>query len=106
MGKTPHARAVELFGQCGIWDTEANNGVLIYLLLADRRVEILADRGFGELVTHSEWRVVCKEMEMSFREGQFAEGVERGIKAAGLLIARHFPVKGNRNELPDRPALI
>ena len=105
-GKTAQVRAREVFGRFGVWDTEANNGVLIYLLLADHRVEIVADRGFRGLVTESEWREVCARMEEQFRAGRFADGAEAGIRAAGALIARHFPGEGGRNELPDRPVLL
>ncbi len=105
-GKTAHVRAREVFGRFGVWDTESNNGVLIYLLLADRRVEIVADRGFRGLVTDAEWREVCARMEAEFRAGRFSDGAEAGIRAAGQLVARHFPGDGGRNELPDRPVLI
>lgn len=105
-GKTAHQRAREIFGRFGVWDTEANNGVLIYLLLADRRVEIVADRGFRDLVTHAEWQEVCRTMERSFRAGNFAEGSLAGVEATGKLAARHFPPAGARNELPDRPVLM
>lgn len=105
-GKTARDRAREVFGLLGVWDTQANNGVLIYLLLADRRVEVVADRGFRELVTPEEWQRVCRLMEVEFRAGRFPEGAKAGIEAAGLLIGRHFPGTGARNELPDRPVLL
>ncbi len=105
-GKSARDRAREVFGRFGVWDTEANNGVLIYLLIADRRVEIVADRGFRDLVTHEEWQGVCRAMEVRFRAGQFKEGALAGIAAAGVLAARHFPPAGARNELPDRPILL
>ena len=105
-GKTARDRAREVFGRFGVWDTEANNGLLIYLLLADRRVEIVADRGFRGLVSDAEWQDVCRTMESHFRAGRFAAGALAGVAAAGLLAARHFPPDGARNELPDRPVLL
>jgi len=106
-GKSPQVRAREVFGRFGVWDTQHNNGVLIYLLLADRRVEVVADRGFRGLVSDEEWAGVCRAMEVEFRAGRFAAGAEAGIRAAGVLIGRHFPSDGEqRNELPDRPVLL
>ena len=105
-GKTAAVRAREVFGRFGVWDTEGNNGVLIYLLLADRHVEIVADRGFRGLVTEAEWREVCAVMETAFRAGRFEDGARAGIEAAGRLIGRHFPATAARNELPDRPILL
>lgn len=105
-GKSARERAREVFGRFGVWDTEQNNGVLIYLLLADRRVEIVADRGFRTLVAAAEWQEVCRAMETHFRAGRFSDGVLAGVAAAGQLAARHFPAVGARNELPDRPVLL
>jgi hypothetical protein len=108
-GKTPRARALEVFAALGIWDTEANNGVLIYVLLADRDVEIVADRGFNGKVDASEWNEVCRAMEADFRAGRFDTGAVQGIHAAGKLLARHYPpLPGGRDEdaLPNRPAVL
>lgn len=106
-GKTARQRAVEVFSELHVWDTEANNGVLIYLLLADRDVEIVADRGFRAIVTTAEWEAVCGEMERHFARGEFEAGALTGIAQAHALIARHFPVRGeNPNELPDQPAVF
>ena len=100
-------RAVEVFGQLRVWDTARNNGVLIYLLLADRDVEIVADRGLNGLVQPAEWEAVCQQMEADFRRGAFEAGVRQGIKSIGALLARHFPPSADkRNELSDRPTLI
>lgn len=106
-GVDARQRAVELFGQLRVWDTERNNGVLIYLLLADRDVEIVADRGLNGRVQSAEWEAICQQMEADFHRGAFEAGVRQGIKAIGELLARHFPPPAdNRNELPDRPTLI
>jgi len=106
-GKTARARAIEVFAELGVWDTERNNGVLLYLLLADRDVEIVADRGYNGKVTAAEWEEVCRRMESSLREGRHAEAVVDGIDAISQIVARHFPPSaGGRNELPDRPAAL
>jgi uncharacterized membrane protein YgcG len=101
----PRERAVQVFGELGVWDTESNNGVLIYVLLADRDVEIVADRGYAGKVSDAEWTAVCSNIEKKFREGEFELGAVEGIHAIGSLIARHYPVT-DRNELPNRPALL
>lgn len=106
-GISARQRAVEVYGQLRVWDTEQNNGVLIYLLLADRDVEIVADRGLNSLVAAAEWEAICQAMEADFRRGAFEAGVRQGIRSIGELLARHFPPPAdNRNELPDRPTLI
>ncbi len=110
-GLTPRARALEVFAHLHVWDTVANNGVLVYVLLADRHVEIVADRGISERVTPQEWAGVCRLMEQHFRARRFEVGALAGIDAIGTLLARHFPAGGpvggvKRNELPDQPALL
>ncbi|HXQ64151.1 MAG TPA: TPM domain-containing protein [Steroidobacteraceae bacterium] len=106
-GKTPRQRAIEVFAGFHVWDTELNNGVLLYVLCADRDVEIVADRGFNGLVTPEEWRGVCQAMETEFRAGRWSEGALAGVAAAAKLMGRHFPASGQGvNELPDRPTLL
>jgi uncharacterized membrane protein len=106
-GETARQRAIEVFSELCVWDTEANNGVLIYLLLADRDVEIVADRGLNGLVAAEEWEAICREMELDFRQGRFREGVLAGIAAVSGLLTRHFPPTGiSFDELPDRPARL
>jgi uncharacterized membrane protein len=106
-GETARQRAIEVFSELCVWDTEANNGVLIYLLLADRDVEIVADRGLNRLVAAEDWEVICRQMEQDFRQGRFREGVLAGIAAVSGLLIRHFPAAGaNLNELPDRPVRL
>ncbi len=107
----PRARALEVFSHLRVWDTENNNGVLIYVELADRNVEIVADRGFQGRVSPAEWEAVCRLMEEHFRAGRFKEGSIAGVDAIGNLLARHFPQKPgqaarSRNQLPDRPTLL
>ena len=106
-GVTPRARAIEVFSHLRVWDTEANNGVLIYVLLADRDVEILADRGLAARVPQSEWEAICREIEAHFREGRFAQGSVAGVQSVGRLLERHFPGSGaDANELPNQPVLL
>jgi len=106
-GKTPKQRAIELFGRLNIWDTEHNNGVLIYLLLADRDVEIVADRGIHQLVGDAGWERICHAMELRFRAGEFEAGVLEGIGAIGEVLSQHFPPQGSqRNEIPNKPLVI
>lgn len=100
-------RALEVYGQRRVWDTEDNNGVLIYVLLADHDVEILADRGIHRRVPAAAWERVCREMETAFRAGRYEAGALAGVRAVGDLLAEHFPGRGPRgNELPDRPAIV
>ena len=103
-GTTPRERAVLVFGQLGVWDTAGNNGVLIYVLMADRDVEIVADRAIAARVPDSDWEAICREMESHYKEGRFGEGSEAGIAAVGRLLARHFPGDGgDSDEQPKRP---
>jgi uncharacterized membrane protein len=106
----PRAHALEVFSQLRVWDTEANNGVLVYVQLADRNVEIVADRGFQGRVSPAEWEAVCRLMEEHFRAGRFQVGSIAGVDAIGNLLARHFPQASARaihsNQLPDRPTLL
>lgn len=100
-------RALDVFSHLRIWDTEQNNGVLIYLLLADHDVEIVADRGIDAKVGRAGWERICHEMEAEFRRGRFEAGVIDGIKAVSRELATHFPPHGPpRNELPDKPVVL
>jgi uncharacterized membrane protein len=105
---TPRERALEVFGLTRTWDTEENCGVLIYLLLADRDVEIVADRGIHRSVDAGTWEAICQNMEAAFRAGRFVEGVETGIRAVNAVLAKHFPRAGGAgaNELPDAPIVL
>ncbi|MDD5388428.1 MAG: TPM domain-containing protein [Gallionellaceae bacterium] len=100
-------RALEVFSNLRIWDTAANNGVLIYLLLADRDVEIVADRGLSGLVQPVEWEAICRDMETCFQRGEFEAGTLLGIERVDILLRRYFPASGeNPNELPDAPSVL
>ena len=106
-GVSARERAIAVFSELGVWDTERNNGVLLYLLLAERDVEIVADRGFNGKVAGAEWENVCRRMEKALREGRAADAVVEGIEAISKLVARHYPpAPGGRNELPDSPARV
>jgi uncharacterized membrane protein len=106
-GQSARARALDIFSQLRIWDTAHNNGVLIYLLLADRDVEIVADRGIDAHVSAAGWDKICKAMEVDFRNGNFSGGVIKGIAAVSHELARYFPKQGaGPNELPDTPVVI
>ncbi|MDX1915385.1 MAG: TPM domain-containing protein [Methylophilus sp.] len=105
--KTPRKRALELFGRLNIWDTEHNNGVLIYLLLADRDVEIVADRGIDRLVGHEKWNAICHDMELMFKRGEFEAGILQGISEISALMSQHFPSSGlGKNEISNRPVVM
>jgi uncharacterized membrane protein len=111
-GQSACERAIEVFSELRVWDTELNNGVLIYLLLADRDVEIVADRGVHARLGNEVWETICLEMEAAFRDGRFEEGVLAGIHSVGLHLARLYPRSAEqaagslRNELPDNPVVI
>jgi len=100
-------RAEALFAQLGVWDTGDNSGVLIYVQLVDRQIEIVADRGISARVEQPEWDALCRQMEQAFKKGQYAEGALQAIEATTRLLARHFPPRGrNLNELPDKPVVL
>ncbi len=106
-GQTAGQRAIEVFSRLHVWDTEHNNGVLIYLLLADRDVEIIADRGIHARLNKEVWEAICRDMEAAFRAGHFEAGVIAGIHAVGEHLTHHFPAQsGKLNEMPDRPVLL
>ena len=105
--KSGRQRAIEIFSQLRVWDTEQNNGVLIYLLLADHDFEILADRGVHQYAGNDYWTKLSHEMEALFRQGQFEAGVLHGITQIGILLAQYYPANiNNDNELPDAPLII
>jgi uncharacterized membrane protein len=105
---TPRERAIAMFGKLGVWDTECNNGVLVYLLLAERAIEIVADRGVSRHVDAAEWAHIAESMKGAFAEGDFEGGLLRAIDAVDALLVRHFPVQPGEvdvNELPDAPSV-
>lgn len=100
-------RAIDMFSQLRVWDTEHNNGVLIYLLLADCDVEIVADRGIHTKLGKAGWEEICLEMESAFRLGKFETGVINGIHAVSSHLQQHFPKKStSENELPNKPIIL
>ncbi len=108
-GLTPRERALEVFGLLRVWDTEHNNGVLIYVLHAEHAVEIIADRGPARSVPQAEWDALCRQVETEFRAGRHGEGAMAAIDGAARLLAQYFPVTSRsaaRNELPDQPLLL
>src|SRR5580693_8393614 len=106
-GQSARERALDIFAHLRIWDTAHNNGVLIYLLLADRDVEIIADRGIDAKVGAAGWEKICRSMEADFKAGNFAGGVIKGIAAVSQQLAAHFPKHGaGPNELPDAPVVL
>ncbi|MEP6503080.1 MAG: TPM domain-containing protein [Betaproteobacteria bacterium] len=106
-GQSARGRAIDVFSQLRVWDTENNNGLLIYVLLADRAVEIVADRGIDTKVGSDEWSAVCHEMETAFRQANHEAGVVAGVQAVTRHLAAHFPAAGQPgNELPDAPVVL
>lgn len=105
---TARERAIAMFGKLGVWDTEANNGVLIYLLLAEHRIEVVADRGLNRHVGAAQWQAITDTMAEAFRAGRFEDGLNQAVDAVDALLAQHFPLGAgvhNPNELPDAPDL-
>jgi len=106
-GQSARERAIDIFSQLRIWDTEHNNGVLIYLLLADRDVEIVADRGIHAKVDSQDWEKICRTMETAFKQANYVAGVVSGIRAVTQHLITHLPAAGaDPNELSDKPAVL
>jgi uncharacterized membrane protein len=107
-GITARQRAMQIFSRLRVWDTKDASGVLIYVQMADRRVEILADRGINGRVGEPTWQRICKNMEDAFRAGRFQDGAVRGVEEVGKVLAEHFPPKDDQhsNELPDAPVIL
>lgn len=106
-GQSARSRAIDVFSQLRVWDTEENNGVLIYLLLADHDVEIVADRGINGKVSPDEWERICRSMEAALSRREFEQAIVSGIGEVSQLLERHYPPRpGGRNELPDKPTIL
>lgn len=105
---TPRERAIALFGKLGVWDTEQNNGVLVYLLLAEHAIEVVADRGLSRHVGPAQWQEIVAHMTGEFRARRYEQGLMRAVDEVTALLVRHFPAApgaANQNELPDTPVL-
>ena len=107
-GMSARERAIEIFSEMRVWDTEYNSGVLIYLLLADRDIEIVADRGIHAKIGEAGWDAICSAMEKHLHEGEFEAGLMEGLRAVSTLLRHHFPTQNNNNpdELPNHPVLL
>ncbi|WP_151637028.1 TPM domain-containing protein [Noviherbaspirillum aerium] len=106
-GVAPRERARELFARYGVWDTEENCGVLVYINLADHQVEIVADRGVGRLVSAEDWNAVCKTITQGFARGEYHRSVIAAIDELNHMLCRLYPDDGStRNQLPDRPVML
>jgi uncharacterized membrane protein len=106
-GQSARERALDVFSQLRMWDTEHRNGVLIYLLLADSAVEIVADRGVHSKVGSDEWESICRQMEQAFKAGHFEQGVVTGIQAITQHLVEHYPVYSDElRQLPDAPVFL
>jgi len=106
-GLTPRRRAIELFSRLRVWDTEENNGVLIYVQCVDRTLEIVTDRGVAAKVGQQHWDDICARMSAAFRAGKYEAGVLQGIADISGLLIRYYPRQdGHGNELPDRPVVL
>ncbi len=105
---TPRQRAHEVFAHLRVWDTEHNSGVLIYVLLADHAIEVVADRGIAAKVDEAEWRSICTQMQQRFAAGDFERGAVEGVTGVSDILAQHFPADGTATpkELPDRPVVL
>jgi len=103
------ARALDIFSHLRIWDTAHNNGVLIYLLLAEHAIEIVADRGIDAHVDDAEWAAMAQRMSAAFREGRFEDGLTQALEEISALLVEHFPLAEGEvdvNELPDEPVVL
>ena len=106
-GQSPRDRAIEVFAALGVWDTESNGGVLIYVLMADHAVEIVADRGIGPRVPAAGWAAICERMRQRYAAGRFLDGSIEGIAAVNALLTEYLPASGPRGSgLPDRPEIL
>ena len=101
-------RAVMVFGKLRLWDLDANNGVLIYLQLAEHAIEIVADRGVNRQVSAQDWQAMTDRMSAAFRAGHFEDGLTQAIREVSAVLVAHFPALPNSklfNEHPDEPVL-
>ena len=110
-GVSPRERAMRAFSDLMVWDTEENTGVLVFLLLADRDLEIIADRGIHSRVNEAVWQQICHQVENKFKLGEFEAGVLLAIEKIGAVLATHFPAQKEArqragNQLSDKPTIL
>jgi len=106
-GQTARERAIDVFSSLRIWDTEHNSGVLVYVLLADRSVEIVADRGIHARTGAAPWDAICRAMETAFSKSEFQSAALTGLRSIAGVIGQHFPAQLKQgNELPDSPVVL
>ncbi|MFO1212928.1 MAG: TPM domain-containing protein [Paenacidovorax caeni] len=108
-GASARERAITQFGKLRVWDTEHNNGVLIYLLLAEHAIEIVADRGLAQRVPEATWHTLVQRLGQALRAGQYEDGLTEVLAEVSALLVAHFPASGHApgsNELPDAPVLL
>lgn len=106
-GMSSRERARDLFVQYRIWDTEENCGVLVYINLADHKVEIVTDRGIGRLLKAKDWQAICQTMTQGFARGEFGASAVAGLMQMNELLKDHFPANGqSSNELSNRPLVL
>jgi uncharacterized membrane protein len=106
-GLAPRGRALEVFSLLRVWDTEDNIGVLIYVQLVDRNIEIVADRGIAARIPQTDWEALCRRIEEAFRAGRYEEGALAAIAEVTALLEQHFPADASKtDELPDRPVVL
>ena len=101
-------RALSQFGKLRVWDTEHNNGVLIYLLLAERSIELVADRGLNRFVSPQQWQAMVQRLGLALHEGRYEDGLVQAVEEVSVILREHFPLRAGQvraNELPDQPAL-
>ena len=105
-GRGSRTRALELFSNLGVWDTEENNGVLFYILLAERSFEIVADRGVTKKLKESDWLTLATTVKSYFTDEKWMEGAVRGVRELSGMLQPHFPAKEKKNELPNKPVVL
>lgn len=105
--QSARARAHDLFARDHIWDTEENCGVLLYINLADHKVEIVADRSVGRTLSREDWHAICRRMTAGFAEGNYHDGAMAALQQLNDLLTQHFPLKGmQHNEISNRPIVL
>ncbi|TGK00164.1 hypothetical protein EHQ53_04960 [Leptospira langatensis] len=106
-GKTAKERSVEMFSFLRVWDTEENTGILVYLLLSEKKILILADRGIYKKIGQDRLNEISHKIGTGLKSGKAKEAIVEGIRELSSDLKKHFPAKGkNPNELPDEPFIV